>query len=221
VHTNPSLLRFLLGLVIAGIWPGMSYYLTLWYPPSECAHRIGYYFTAAQLSASVVGLVSAGFQLMDGLHGLTGYQWMFLLWGIFGCANGLTVLWWLPDRPGHTTGSWRKFIPRQRPVLSAEESQIHRQLMAGSYQRREWGLKDILRILRDWRLWPLVVMYFGVVGVGIGVQNYGTLIIRAINPSLTSVQLSLLFAPIWIVSIPAAANIDGRDRNPSHHTLLR
>ena len=52
----------------------------------------------------------------------------------------------------------------------------------------------------DWRLWPLLLMYFGVVGVGIGVQSYATVIIKATNPRLTGVQLSLLTAPIWIVS---------------------
>jgi MFS family permease len=46
-------------------------------------------------------------------------------------------------------------------------------------------------------------MYFGVVGVGIGVQNFGTLIIRSTNESLTDVQLSLLFAPIWICDLIA------------------
>jgi MFS family permease len=88
------LLRFLLGACEAGIWPGtppafpiqsrfrgnslmegMTYYLTLWYPASRIAHRIGWYFTAAQLSAAVVGLVSAGFQKMNGDGGLRGYAW--------------------------------------------------------------------------------------------------------------------------------------------------
>jgi hypothetical protein len=41
---------------------GMAYYLTLFYPPSRTRKRIGQYFTAAQVSAAVVGLVSAGFQ---------------------------------------------------------------------------------------------------------------------------------------------------------------
>jgi hypothetical protein len=54
---------------------GMTYYLTLWYPASRIAHRIGWYFTAAQLSAAVVGLVSAGFQKMNRDGGLTGYAW--------------------------------------------------------------------------------------------------------------------------------------------------
>jgi len=54
---------------------GMTYYLTLWFPSSRIAHRIGWYFTAAQLSAAVVGLVSAGFQKMNGDGGLRGYAW--------------------------------------------------------------------------------------------------------------------------------------------------
>jgi hypothetical protein len=58
---------------------GMTYYLTLWYPTSRIAHRIGWYFTAAQLSAAVVGLVSAGFQKMNGDGGLTGYAWYLSL----------------------------------------------------------------------------------------------------------------------------------------------
>lgn len=189
---------------MAGIWPGMSYYLTLWYPPSQCAHRIGYYFTAAQLSAAVAGLVSAGFQLMDGVRGLTGYQWMFLLWGLLGVTTGLIVLWWLPDRPGRTEGSLKRLVPRQVPPLTPEESAIHQNVMAASYTRKRWGWLDVWHVLLDWRLWPLMIMYFGPVGTGIGIQNYGTLIIRAINPSLTSIQLSLLFAPIWIVSTPVA-----------------
>jgi len=59
----------------AYLMEGMTYYLTLWYPASHIAHRIGWYFTAAQLSAAVVGLVSAGFQKMNGDGGLRGYAW--------------------------------------------------------------------------------------------------------------------------------------------------
>src|ERR1700689_498447 len=81
------------------MWPGMAYYLTLFYPPSRTGKRIGQYFTAAQVSAAVVGLVSAGFQKMDGLGGLVGFQWMFLLYGLCAIILGFVLLWWLPDRP--------------------------------------------------------------------------------------------------------------------------
>ena len=199
------LLRLLLGIVIAGMWPGMAYYLTLFYPPSRTGKRIGQYFTAAQVSAAVVGLVSAGFQKMDGLGGLVGFQWMFLLYGLVGILVGFSLLWWLPDRPlppGEVPvrAGWHKWIPHSKPALTGEDALIHYRDLTRVYHRSRWGVKDLWHVVTDWRVWPLLLMYFGVVGVGIGVQNYATVIIQSTNSKLTSIDLSLLTAPIWIVS---------------------
>lgn len=189
------------------MWPGMAYYLTLFYPPSRTGRRIGMYFTASQLSAAVVGLVSAGFQEMDGLHGLVGFQWMFLIYGLCAIALGIGLLWWLPDRPvipgqeAPKSGIF-KFLPQPKPALTGEDAEIHYADLARVYHVRPWTVKDLLHVLIDWRLWPLTLMYFGVVGVGIGTQLYGTVIISGIDPSFSGVTLSLLFAPIWIVSFP-------------------
>lgn len=201
------LLRFLLGLVIAGMWPGMAYYLTLFYPPSRTGKRIGMYFTASQVSAAVVGLVSAGFQKMDGLGGLVGFQWMFLLYGLCGVILGFVLLWWLPDRPlppgEHLPKSgFMKWFPAPKPVLTGEDAQIHYEDLTRVYHPRPWTLRDLLQVLIDWRLWPLVLMYFGVVGVGIGTQLYASVIISGIDAKFTGIQLSLLTAPIWIVGCP-------------------
>ena len=186
------------------MWPGMAYYLTLFYPPSRTGKRIGRYFTAAQVSAAVVGLVSAGFQKMDGLGGLVGFQWMFLLYGLVGIIIGISLLWWLPDRPlppgeVRDQSGWVKWLPQTKPALTGEDAQIHYEDLTRVYHHRTWTVKDLFHVIIDWRVWPLVMMYFGVVGVGIGVQNYGTVIIHGANPNLTGVQLSLLFAPIWVV----------------------
>ena len=229
-----SLLRLLLGIIIAGMWPGMAYYLTLFYPPSRTGKRIGQYFTAAQVSAAVVSLVSAGFQKMDGLGGLVGFQWMFLLYGLVGIIVGFSLLWWLPDRPlppGEvpTRTGYLKWIPQSRPALTGEDARIHYEDLTRVYRRRSWNMKDLLQVLTDWRLWPLVLMYFGVVGVGIGVQSYATVIIKAANSKLTSVQLSLLAAPIWIVSSFLFCQMephwthyvpDGPDRYSPSHAFL-
>ncbi|KAI0017687.1 vitamin H transporter 1/biotin symporter vht1 [Xylariomycetidae sp. FL0641] len=203
-----KLLRFLLGVVIAGMWPGMSYYLTLFYPPSRTGKRIGMYFTAAQVSAAVVGLVSAGFQLMDGVAGLVGFRWMFLVYGLLALVLGFTLLWWLPDRPlppgqQRVPRGYLKWLPQTPEALKGEDALIHYQDLKRVYHPRPWTLRDLGFVLIDWRLWPLVLMYFGVVGVGIGTQLYGTVIIQGINENLTGVQLSLLFAPIWIMDLIA------------------
>ncbi|OAL02328.1 high affinity nicotinic acid plasma membrane permease-like protein [Phaeosphaeriaceae sp. SRC1lsM3a] len=201
---NLYLLRLLLGIVIAGMWPGMSYYLTLFYPPSRTGKRIGRYFTASQISAAVVGLVSAGFQKMDGIGGLVGFQWMFLLYGVVGFIVGVSLLFWLPDRPlppgeVRDRSGWRKFLPQTKPALTGEDARIHYEDLTRVYNRSMWNMKDLWHIIIDWRLYPLVIMYFGVVGVGNGTQAYATVIIRGINPKLTGIQLSLLSAPIWLM----------------------
>ncbi|KAK2045431.1 major facilitator superfamily transporter [Colletotrichum somersetense] len=207
-----KLLRFLLGVVIAGMWPGMSYYLTLFYPPSRTGKRIGMYFTAAQLSAAVVGLVSAGFQLMDGLGGLVGFRWMFLIYGLVAVVLGFSLLWWLPDRPlppgqKRQRSSWLKWLPPTPEALSGQDAVIHYHDLRRVYHPRPWTLRDLVRVLIDWRLWPLTFMYFGVVGVGIGTQLYGSVIIRSIVPTASSIEISLLFAPIWIVSSSRAPSL--------------
>ncbi|KAF2087660.1 MFS general substrate transporter [Saccharata proteae CBS 121410] len=219
------LLRLLLGIVIAGMWPGMSYYLTLFYPPSRTGKRIGRYYTAAQLSAAVVGLVSAGFQKMDGDEGLVGFQWMFLIWGLSGIVCGIALLWWLPDRPlppGEVRNrqGWRKWIPESKPALTGEDARIHYEDLTRVYHSRPWDLRDLWQVLLDWRLWPLVIMYFGVVGVGIGVQLYATVIIQSIDESLTGVDLSLLSAPIWIMDLIAILIVTPISDRFHHHRAL-
>ncbi|PGH20722.1 hypothetical protein AJ80_03482 [Polytolypa hystricis UAMH7299] len=222
------LLRLLLGIVIAGMWPGMAYYISLFYPPSRSGKRIGLYYTAAQVSAAVVGLVSAGFQKMDGLSGLAGFQWMFLLWGLAGIITGIALLWWLPERPlppGEDPPSPRRFslqrwLPKPPPALKGRDAEIHYHDLKRVYHRTSWNMSDLLGVLCDWRLWPLTIMYFGVVGVGIGVQSYGTVIIRAVNPNLSGIELSLLFAPIWIMDLIAILLVTPISDRFHHHRAL-
>ncbi|KAF5008924.1 hypothetical protein FDECE_4819 [Fusarium decemcellulare] len=203
-----KLLRFLLGVVIAGMWPGMAFYLTLFYPPSRTAKRIGMYFTAAQVSAAVVGLVSAGFQKMDGEGGLVGFRWMFLVYGLIAVVLSFILLWWLPDRPlapgqiRPKTGLF-KWLPATPEVLKGQDAIIHYHDLRRVYHARAWTLKDLGLVLIDWRLWPLTMMYFGVVGVGIGTQLYGSVIIASIQPNASGIEVSLLFAPIWIMDLIA------------------
>ena len=154
----------------------MAYYLTLFYPPSRTGKRIGLYFTAAQVSATVVGLVSAGFQKMDGRGGLVGFQWMFLLYGLVAIVLSIALLWWLPDRPlspgeKPIRSGWHRWIPQSPPALTGEDAQTHYRDLTRVYRRRRWTLSDLWRVLIDWRPPPLVLMYFAVVGVGIGMSS--------------------------------------------------
>ena len=198
-------LRLLLGAVEAGMWPGLSLYLTLFYPTHRMAKRVGWYFTASQVSAAVVGLVSAGFQKIDGDGGLVGFQWMFLIWGLVTLVVGFSLIWWLPGRPvipGETRQhrNWMKWFTGP-PALKGEDAALHYKDLSQAYLHSTWNLRDLWQVFLDWRVWPLIIMYFGVVGVGNGVQSYGTVLLEAINPSFSGIELSLLYAPIWICDL--------------------
>lgn len=217
--------RFVLGVVIAGMWPGMALYLTLFYPPERTGKRIGMYFTAGQVSAIVVGLSSAGFQLMDGIRGIVGFRWMFLIYGLAAILLSFILLWWLPDRPlvpgqERERSRWLKWLPPTPEALNGRDAVVHYRNLSSTYHPSHWTIKEAVKICLDWRLYPLWLMYFGVVGVGIGTQLYGSVIIRAIRPQATDIQVSLLFAPIWLMDLIAILIVTPLSDRFHHHRAL-
>lgn len=211
LHNNSGLIaaRFFSGVVGAGTWPGMSYYISLWYPNERSTRRIGYYFTAAQLSAAAAGLVSAGFQKMDGERGYTGWQWLFLVYGCVTMAVGITLLWWLPDRPFRVLKErddkvhrwYRKIFTPTHPLRKPEDRELHRRDIEHRYKTIKWTWRDVMMIMTDARVWPIILMYFGAVGTGFGLAVAGSTIISVQNPSLSSINVSLLYAPIWLFDL--------------------
>lgn len=209
-------IRFMTGFADAGTWPGLSYYISLWYPEHRTARRVGYYFTAAQLSASAAGLVAAGFQKMDMDRGLYGWKWYYIVYGAITCVCGLSLIWWLPDRPSYLKPkdanflSFRRYIPSQimkyftpSQPLNKKQRRLHYLDMKYRYKNIRWGLKDVFIILLDYRTWSLIMMYFGVVGTGFGLAVFATTLIQANHPSLSGIDISLLYAPIWLFDLAA------------------
>lgn len=89
-------LRFILGIAEAGFFPGIIYYLTLWYPSSLRSTRTAW-FAAAVPVAGVIGNPASGW-IMDffsGSMGLAGWQWLFLAEGIPSIVVGFWVLSYL------------------------------------------------------------------------------------------------------------------------------
>jgi len=94
------LLRFLLGVAEAGFVPGMLLYLTFWFPSHERARAVAKFMTATSLAGVVGAPLSSALLHLDGVAGLSGWQWLFLFEGVPTVLLGVSVLFVLKDGPG-------------------------------------------------------------------------------------------------------------------------
>ena len=75
-ETSFDVIRVLLGFAEAGFFPGIIFFLTLWFPAAQRARIIGMFMAAIPLS-SVIGSPLSGWLLgLDGVLGLHGWQWL-------------------------------------------------------------------------------------------------------------------------------------------------
>src|SRR6188768_1793277 len=92
-------LRFLLGVAEAGFFPGIILYLTYWYPAEYRARFLAAFAVAVPVS-TVIGAPISGLLLgLDGVMGLRGWQWLFILEGIPSVLLGVVTWFYLTDKP--------------------------------------------------------------------------------------------------------------------------
>ena len=108
-------MRFILGAAEAGFFPGAILYLTYWLP-SEYRARILATFTVSIPVATFIGSpLSVSLLELDGVLGLKGWQWMFIMEGIPTALLGIACLFFLTDRPSEA--NW--LTAEQRGWLAA------------------------------------------------------------------------------------------------------
>jgi MFS family permease len=98
------LMRFLLGVAEAGFFPSVIYYFAGWFPMACRGRAVSRIYVASSLAAIVMGAISSGMLGLDGMAGLRGWQWPFLVQGLPGVLLGLILLRFLPDAP--VTAPW-------------------------------------------------------------------------------------------------------------------
>ena len=111
-------MRFLLGAAEAGFFPGIILYLSYWFPPARRS-RVTSLFTAGGTVAGVIGSPLSGWLLsLDGLHGLEGWQIVFIYEGVPAVLLGLLAYRYMDDRPADAT--W--LTPRQKDIVALNEA---------------------------------------------------------------------------------------------------
>ena len=148
------LLRFLLGAGEAGFFPGVAFYLGHWFPSEYRTRVIAWFMVAIPISSVVGGALSGALLQLDGLLGLSGWKWLFVLEGLPVAILGFVVLAVLTERVDDAT--W----------LTAAEKQTIRDRVHNEVRHHE--VKRLLPALRDPR-----VLILGAVQFGFLVGSYG------------------------------------------------
>jgi ACS family tartrate transporter-like MFS transporter len=178
--------RVLLGAAEAGFFPGMIFFMTLWFPRQYRARMFGTFNIAVPLS-SVIGAPVSGLviEYLNGAQGLAGWQWMFILEALPAIIMGVVVLFALPD------------TPRNASFLSADErSWLSTRLDAERAAQEATERFTVLRALTDPRVLLMCLIAVGLVMGTTGIAIWMPQFVKAFG--LSNVQTG------FVTAIPAS-----------------
>ena len=172
-------LRFLLGCMEAGFFPGIILYLTYWFPREHRAKVVGIFMIAIPISSLLGSPVSGALLGMDGIWGLRGWQWLFVLEAVPAVVLGFGVLVWLPDKPH--AAAW--LPPAERDWLLGR-LELERQMLATARKVPLWEVLSQRKVLL------LALVYAGSAGASYGLTLWQPQIIKTFK--LTDFQTGLV-----------------------------
>ena len=175
-------LRFLLGMFEAGFFPGVIYFLSIWFPARARTRALAWFMAATPVSSLIGGPVSTALLEMNGAWGLAGWQWMFICEGLPACILGILSLRVLADGP--EKASWLTAEERQALIADLES------------EKRTRPARSLADALRDRRVLVLTGITFAFTIGSYGVGIWLPLILK--GHGLVGMQIG------WVSAIPYA-----------------
>lgn len=152
-----NIVRLLLGVAEAGFFPGIIFFLTLWFPTAYRARIVGWFMFAIPISTVIGAPISGAVLGLEGVAGLHGWQWMFLIEAFPSLIMTFAVLYYLTDRP--IDAHWLEPQERQWLQDRLDRERADRQRILDL----SW-----FRAMMDWR-----VIALGLVYMGCNIPQYG------------------------------------------------
>jgi ACS family tartrate transporter-like MFS transporter len=185
-------LRFLLGVAEAGFFPGVILYITYWFPAHYRAIIVGIFMVAIPVAGLIGSPVSGAILYMDGVLGIAGWQWVFLLEAAPAVLLGVAAFAWLTDRPEHA--SW--LTPEQRQWLIARLQAERRRVPRVSHD-------SVWRVIFNKYVLIMALVYSGAAGASSALALWMPQIVKSYG--LTNWQTGLLnaipfgIAAVWMI----------------------
>ncbi|ODV64069.1 putative pantothenate transporter [Ascoidea rubescens DSM 1968] len=146
-------LRFLIGVTEASSWPGMITVFMNWYTPTEFATRAAVFGAAGCVGSMFIGFMQASiYTTMNGIGGLPGWRWLFVINAIMTVVTAITGFLLIPDTPENSKkNKW--FKPEDLEIAKK------RMIRNGRVTSKEMKLKSIYKTYLDWKFWVFALAY--------------------------------------------------------------
>lgn len=181
-------MRFLLGMAEAGFAPGIIYYISCWFPKSNRARAMSFFYMGS-VAASIIGLPVSGALLnLHGIADVAGWRWLFALEGLPAVILGCLVLWRLPD------------TPEQAPWLNSDQKSWLRQRLQQDNAGVEIGKGHGLRALKDKTVLLLSLVWFLQAFGSIGITLFMPLIVKSMAADQSNLAIGLLSAVPFVMA---------------------
>jgi sugar phosphate permease len=184
-------LRFLLGIVESGFFPGVILYLTYWYTQKHRARMVALFMSAVPVSGILAGPVSGWIlDRMNGVGHLYAWQWLFLVEGIPSIIAGLVTLRFLSDGP--LKAAWLSKSEKELVLLRLREEEEQK-------PKASQSKRHIADAFRSPPVWLLGLAYFGMTAGNYGITFW---LPQVIKESITQKYsyIGLISAIPWTAS---------------------
>ncbi|KIM45557.1 hypothetical protein M413DRAFT_430226 [Hebeloma cylindrosporum] len=171
--------RVFLGLAEAGLFPGITFYLSLWYRRQDVAQRIAIFFSAATIAGAFGGLLAFCIEHMEGIGGLHGWQWIFCLEGMATVVFAFLSYFFMYDYP--ETASFLSDDDREIVITMLKED---RHGLSTTFQT-----KFIWQALTDIRTYYQTGIYMGLLIPVYAISLFTPTIVHNLGFSAANAQL--------------------------------
>ncbi|KAK7465323.1 hypothetical protein VKT23_005302 [Stygiomarasmius scandens] len=193
--------RFLLGFLQGGFIPDMVLYLSYFYTKAELPIRLAFFWVSNYVAHIVSAFLAAGILKLRGVGGQSGWQYLFLIEGLFTLLIGLLSFFMMPPGPTQTKAWFRPkgwFSEREEIIL------VNRVLRddpskSDMHNREGLSVRMIWEAVKDWRLWPLYFLGLTHMIPVSPPQVYMTLSLR--NLGFSTTETNLLVVPSTVIGM--------------------
>lgn len=148
-------LRVLLGMAMSGIYPGLTYLISTWYPRSEQHTRFALLQSGQVLILATGSIANYALNGLGGRGGLKGWQYMFLIQGLVACVFGIVTYFWIVDFPEQAHKSlW--FLTENEQKLAVSRIEADRK----DVEADKFAWSKVLRHAGDPKIYGFACLFF-------------------------------------------------------------